>query len=257
MSDVPPRVGTCGWQYRHWRGLFYPDRLRADAWLSFYVRAFDTVEVNSTFYRTPAGPAVERWRAEAPDGFLFATKLYRLITHERRLRPAHGELARALEPARRLGSTRGPLLVQLPSSFRRDLPRVLSFARAVRSFEPAFEFRHASWFEEPDLERRLNDAGGVLVTVDGPLLRTALFTAGPFVYVRFHGRGPGPHDYTASELDEVARGLRERLGPRQRVFAYFNNDVGGFAPPNARMLRDRLGGVPPADVQGKLWSALS
>lgn len=253
MSAPPsPRVGTCGWQYRHWRPGFYPDGLRTASWLPFFARAFDTVEVNSTFYRTPAVHAVDRWRRETPDDFLFATKLYRLITHERRLRPARGELDRALEPLDRFGARRGPLLVQLPSTFRRDAARVVSFARDVRSFRPAFEFRHRSWFEDPDLEGRINAAGGVVASVDGPGLRTPLFTAGPFVYVRLHGRSPGPHDYTAAELDGVAEGIRRRVGPSQPVFAYFNNDVGGYAVPNARALRDRLGGIAPRDPQALL-----
>ena len=237
------RVGTCGWQYRHWRGRFYPDGLRPAAWLSFYVRSFDTVEVNSTFYRTPSPTAVDRWVREAPDGFLFTAKLYRLITHERRLRPARGELARALAPLERLGSKRGPLLVQLPSAFRRETAGVLSFARSIRDFKPAFEFRHASWFEDPDLERRINDAGGVLVTVDGPRFRTPVYAAGPFVYLRLHGRTrTAPPDYTAEELDDVAAGLGRDRGP---VLAYFNNDLDGHAVSNARALRDRLGVLPP------------
>jgi uncharacterized protein YecE (DUF72 family) len=232
------RVGCSGWNYPHWRdGVFYPPRLPARQWLAFYAERFDTVELNTTFYRLPRRAAVERWAAESPEGFVFAVKVSRYLTHVRRLQEAarHLELLlERIEPLERSGKL-GPLLWQLPPTFRRDDRRLAAtLAELPRRLRHAFEFRHESWFSEEVFE--LLRAHGVgLVIADRPEIlsfQTRDLTAG-FVYLRFHSGARGRRgNYSRTELEEWAVAIRSWGGTRD-VYAYFNNDWEGFAPANA------------------------
>ena len=146
------RVGLSGWNYAHWRGgVFYPRRLPASRWLEFYAERFDTVEVNSTFYRLPRVDAVARWVEQTPAGFLFSVKASRYLTHIKRLRDLGPGLERFLERIEPLlGSPKlGPLLWQLPPTFRRDHERLSeALARLPRELRHCVEFRDPSWFVE-------------------------------------------------------------------------------------------------------------
>ena len=134
------RVGTSGYLYRHWRGVLYPDRLPQRLWLPEYARSFDTVELNATFYRLPTPEAVDRWRALVPDGFTFAVKGSRYLTHMKRLLDAGTGLRRFFRPVSRLGEALGPVLWQLPPRMKPDaarLDRFLSRAPAGRHLPAA------------------------------------------------------------------------------------------------------------------------
>lgn len=236
------RVGTSGWQYSDWKNAFYPADLPAAERLIFYARRFDTVEVNSTFYRHPRASTVARWLAHVPEGFAFAVKVHRRVTHEGRLKPARKDLERALETVGEFGTRRAPVLLQLPPGFRKDFAAVRRAARLFRGLDPAFEFRHRSWFDDPDLEDRLLEAGAVAVTVDAPPFRTPLFARGPFAYLRLHGRRTWYADaYEEGELRERAREAREALGgTRTTLWVYFNNTVRAHAPRDAENFRRLL-----------------
>jgi uncharacterized protein YecE (DUF72 family) len=238
-------IGCSGWNYRDWRdGVFYPERLPAHRWLAFYAERFDSVEVNATFYRLPRREAVARWAGATPEGFMFAVKVSRFLTHVKRLRDAgsHLELLlRRLEPLVESGRL-GPLLWQLPPTFHRDEERLAAaLDRLPRGLRHAFEFRHESWFDEPVLQV-LRAHGAALVIADGPAVRafqTRDLTA-DFVYVRLHRGARGRRgNYSQAELAgwarEIAAWARER-----DVYAYFNNDWEGFAPANAASLRAKV-----------------
>jgi uncharacterized protein YecE (DUF72 family) len=246
-----PRVGCSGWNYAHWRnGVFYPPRCAAKNWLGFYAREFDTVEVNTTFYRLPRREAVARWVDETPDGFTFAVKVSRYVTHIKRLLdvPRHLPLLyERIEPLLRSPKL-GPLLWQLPPNFPADFDRLAAALEHTHDgHRHAFEFRHPSWFRD-DLYVLLREHGVALVIGDRPQVndfQTHEVTA-DFTFVRFHRGTRGRNgNYSHSELDEWSVRLR-RWSERVDVYAYFNNDWEGFAIENARYLRARLAPLPSA-----------
>jgi uncharacterized protein YecE (DUF72 family) len=235
------RVGCSGWNYEHWRNrVFYPPRLPQRKWLAFYAERFDTVEVNATFYRLPDRSTVERWARETPEGFLFAVKASRYLTHVKRLRDVEGGVTRFMT---RIGSLLdagkvGPILWQLPPNLERD-DALLAATLGVLpdSARHAFEFRHPSWFDDEvaSVLRTHNAALVVAHRAGSPDLTRTQLTA-DFVYLRFHA-GPGDGNYSHSQLGRWRRRLREWAGDRD-VYAYFNNDWCGYAIENAAVLRD-------------------
>jgi uncharacterized protein YecE (DUF72 family) len=243
----PVRIGLSGWNYAHWRdGVFYPPRLPAARWLEFYADRFDTVEVNSTFYRLPRRDAVAHWVEQTPAGFVFAVKGSRYLTHVKRLRDLGPGLERFLEriePVLRSPKL-GPLLWQLPPTFRRDHARLAdALARLPRELRHCFEFRDPSWFVE-DTYALLRKHEVALVIGDRPQVnafQTHELTTN-WTYVRFHGGTRGRRgNYSDSELREWAERLRG-WSRTHEVFAYFNNDFEGFAPRNAALLQQLLSG---------------
>ena len=238
------RIGCSGWNYRHWRGPIYPPGVPARRWLELYAKRFDTVELNASFYRLPTESAAGHWAEQTPDGFTFAVKVSRYVTHVDRLRHVDEHLPLLLdriEPLARAGKL-GPLLWQLPPTFRRDDDRL---AGALREFPPAlrhaFEPRHESWFA-PDVARLLREHNVALVVADRPGLRSLRDEepTADFVYVRFHHGSRGRRgNYSRAELDRWARTIHG-WGSSRDVYAYFNNDWEGFAPANASRLRSLL-----------------
>jgi uncharacterized protein YecE (DUF72 family) len=233
------RIGTSGWHYEHWRGVFYPPTIRPAAMLPFYARHFDAVELNSTFYRLAAPGAAARWRTDTPDDFLFAAKGSRFITHMKKLSDPAPALARYFEALDELGSKLGPIVFQLPPNWPLDLARLEAFMAALPpGHRYAFEFRDPSWHVPPvyALLRRY-DAAFCLFDLAGftsPFEITAEFT-----YVRLHGPG-GPYQgsYTTPQLRAWAR----RLGAwtLETAYVFFDNDQAAYATKNAATLRSML-----------------
>jgi uncharacterized protein YecE (DUF72 family) len=239
------RIGLSGWNYAHWRnGVFYPPRLPARRWLEFYAARFDTVEVNSTFYRLPRADAVANWVAGTPPSFLFAIKASRYLTHVKRLRelgPGLELFLERIEPLLRSPKL-GPLLWQLPPTFRRDHARL---AEALARFPPGLrhcvEFRDPSWFVAETYEL-LREHRVALVVGDRPQVNwfQAHELTADWTFVRFHGGTRGRRgNYSRRELEEWAERLRAWSATHE-VFAYFNNDWEGFAPRNAATLKRLL-----------------
>jgi uncharacterized protein YecE (DUF72 family) len=242
----PVQIGCSGWAYRAWRGVFYPEGVPQSRWLSEYAAAFSTVELNTTFYRLARPESARRWVEQTPEEFVFAAKASRYLTHMKRLTDLSGGVGRfydSIEPlvaARRLG----PVIWQLPENFRRDDERLAAALDAIADLPPrkhAFEFRHESWFV-PEVERMLHAHNAALVIGDHPGRRfqTHALTA-TWTLIRFHygHRGRGGN-YSDAELREWAARLRD-WRERVEVFAYFNNDMQGFATRNATRLRQLLG----------------
>ncbi|MEO6260310.1 MAG: DUF72 domain-containing protein [Thermoanaerobaculia bacterium] len=142
-------VGTSGYSYKEWKGTFYPEDLSAAKMLPYYAERFDTVEINNSFYRMPDEKTVEKWGAQVPDGFRFSIKAPQRITHQKKLVAASEDVARLVEVAGVLGEKLGPLLFQLPPYARKDALKLREFLAVVPAgCQAAFEFRHASWFDE-------------------------------------------------------------------------------------------------------------
>jgi uncharacterized protein YecE (DUF72 family) len=232
------RVGCSGWQYKHWRGDFYPPDLPQTRWLEHYVRQFDTVELNNSFYRLPLGETFASWRKRTPAGFLFAVKASRYLTHLRKLREPADPLSLLLERARQLGPGLGPLLFQLPPGFQRDVERLRDFVALLPPRERhAVEFRDPSWYHDDVLEV-LDRPHVTLCLHDMKGSETGRRRVGGFAYARFHGASsPYGGAYPAGELREWAAWIAGEVAAGRPVFAYFNNDVGGHAPRDARQLR--------------------
>jgi uncharacterized protein YecE (DUF72 family) len=234
------RIGCSGWNYDHWRGRLYPSSGSTGMWLSIYAGHFDTVEVNATFYRLPRREVVDRWAASTPEGFCFAVKASRYLTHVRRLRrPAEGiaRLGSRIEPLRRADKL-GPVLWQLPGNFKRDDERLERFLSRLPAGRHAFEFRHPSW-QTDDVFEHLRDHDVALVIADrGPEAPPEWIETTDWSYVRFHhGRGRRGN-YSRRELSEWAERIAKSSGD---VYAYFNNDWEGFALENARALKSLFG----------------
>jgi uncharacterized protein YecE (DUF72 family) len=240
------RIGTSGYVYPHWRGVFYPARLPARDWLAFYAAVFDTVELNNPFYRLPAKAAFRGWRAAVPDDFVFSVKGSRYLTHLKRLAAPRAPLDRLLRRVRPLGPTLGPLLFQLPPHFRADLPRLATFLRAlgrqphVPGLRAVLEVRHGSWLV-PETFDLLGRAGVALCQHDARALAVAGPVTADFVYLRRHGsRGRYQGAYPESALRADARRVRRWLAEGLDVYVYYNNDAGGAAVRDARRLRGLL-----------------
>jgi uncharacterized protein YecE (DUF72 family) len=245
------RIGCSGWSYRSWVGGLYPQGLASSRWLERYAEVFDTVEVNATFYRLAKPETAASWAEQVPDGFLFAVKGSRYLTHMRRLREIADGVARfwePLEPLREAGKL-GPVLWQLPERFERDDDLLEAALDALPPADHCFEFRHPSWFV-PAVGELLADRGASLAIGDDarrPL--PAARPVGQLAYLRFHYGSRGrAGNYSASELERWRRRLAAWRA-RRPVFAYFNNDWRGFAPANARQLRSGLSGVEEAAAE--------
>lgn len=229
-------VGTSGWQYRDWRGGLYPSDLAQARWLPRYAECFPTVEVNATFYRLQAPGTFDRWGRATPEGFVFALKASRYLTHVRRLQDPGDPVDTFLERARRLGGKLGPILLQLPPTMRADVPRL---AAALDCFPDgmrvAVEPRHPSWFCT-ELERALGDRDVALCLADRaeeaitPLWRTSSWS-----YVRLHeGTGSPRPGYRPGTLRRWVEHLLATWGAHADGYVYFNNDTRGCAPRDAR-----------------------
>lgn len=240
--NAPVRVGCSGWDYPHWRGVFYPEHLPRSAWFAHYAACFDTVEINNTFYRLPETATVDQWREQAPAGFRYAVKASRYLTHMKKLKTPGEPLDRFLHVARRLAPVLGPLLYQLPPRWRCDLGRLDAFlALLPRDLSHVFEFRDPSWFVD-GTRARLDAAGAGFCVHDAEDLDVPRWVTGPVAYVRFHGTRRGlRRGYPDRVLDEWAGWLdREPTRGRER-YAFFNNDAEGHAVRDAERLRARLG----------------
>jgi uncharacterized protein YecE (DUF72 family) len=237
----PVRVGCSGWNYATWREPVYEKR-PARIWLEHYATLFDTVEVNATFYRLPRRDAVARWVEQTPDGFLFAVKMSRYITHVKRLTDLGLGIRRfydRIDPLVRSPKL-GPVLWQLPGNFRRDDARLAAALAALPPGRHCFEFRDASWFC-PEVYELLRSRNAALVIGDHPErpFQAHELTA-DWTFIRFHHGSRGRNgNYSERELEEWARRI-ERWRRQADVFAYFNNDWNAFAVANGLWLKRRL-----------------
>jgi uncharacterized protein YecE (DUF72 family) len=224
-------IGTSGWQYKDWRGLFYPAELPQRLWLEHYAENFATVEVNNAFYRLPERHTFDQWRERTPDGFKAAVKMSRYLTHIKRLSYPEEPVARFFGRADALGDRLGPVLIQLPPTLKANvaaLDEVLKrFPQAARA---AVEPRHRSWFTA-ELRHTLERHNAALCWADrlgkplGPLWRTA-----DFGYLRLHeGRAAPRPRYGATALRSWVTRIAAEFGDGDEVFVYFNNDPGAAA----------------------------
>jgi uncharacterized protein YecE (DUF72 family) len=235
------RIGTSGWVYTHWRGVFYPADLAQKDWFSFYARSFDTVEINNSFYRLPSAGAFEAWRRQAPVGFVYSVKASRYLTHLKKLTEAEAPLSTFLERISYLVETLGPVLYQLPPNWRVNLPRFERFLGALpASTTHVVEFRDESWLSE-EVFRLMEQHGVAHCIHDMHPLQVPPRVTARTVYIRFHGDMQHSGDYPPATLATWALRIEDWHRQGHDVFAYFNNDIFGYAIKNALALKHMLG----------------
>lgn len=235
-------IGTSGWHYNHWRGNFYDEKTKAADFLDFYCRHFKTVEINNSFYRLPEKKTLAAWHDQTPEGFLFAVKASRFITHMKKLKDAAGHLENFLDRIEPLAEKTGPILFQLPPRWHCNVVRLEDFlSKLPDGYRYTFEFRDESWFADPVYEAldKVNVAF-CLYHLKGWM--TPSQVTADFVYVRLHGPGEQAYEgkYETRDLAGWAGAISTWRRQGKDVYIYFDNDQSGFAPANAMELRDML-----------------
>ena len=233
-------VGTSGWAYKGWTGVFYPPGLGKSCELSHYAKLFNTVEINATFYRLPFESVVKDWYRRTPGSFIFAVKGSRYITHIKRLAVTKLSLLKFFNRVKHLKEKCGPILCQLPPDFDfKQLRRLDAFLKKLPpNLRQAIEFRNPSWYEHDKTFAVLREHQVAHVSISSSRMPMNLTATSNIVYIRLHGLEGGPHhDYNRSELWPWAEHCRRSLAEGRTVYAYFNNDLDARAPTNADLFR--------------------
>ena len=236
------RIGCSGWNYKHWRELFYPKGLPVSRWFAFYAEHFDTVEINNSFYMLPRAETFDKWREQAPPGFCYAVKANRFITQAKKLIDCEEPLERMMPLFRRLGPTLGPVLYQLPPRLKLNLERLETFLQLVpKDVTNVFEFREKSWYV-PETFELLERYGASFCVHDMPGSTSERIAVGPAAYLRFHGTtGKYVGRYSDESLQSWADWLVEQARGGREAWAYFNNDIFGHAIEDALTLKSIVG----------------
>lgn len=218
-------VGTSGYNYPEWRGHFYPETLAAKAMFGFYAERFGTVEINYTFYRMPTARTIEGWRSQAPAGFRYVLKAPRRITHDRKLADCEDLVRSFCDLAAGLEAHRGPLLFQLPPTFRCDRGRLEAFLGWIpETARVALEFRHDSWLNE-DVYQILAARKAALCVADVGDKTTPLRPTARHGYFRLRDEG-----YTPADLDRWTDAIAARQADWDEVFVFFKHEDEGKGP---------------------------
>ncbi len=240
MADI--RIGCSGWAYKDWKGRFYPDGLKDKDRLAFYAGRFDTCEINASFYRLPSEAAVEAWREAAPDGFLYAWKISRFLSHNKKLNEPADSMNLIFGRMAPLRDHEGPALLQLPPMLRRNDERLEGFLRRLpKRTRCTVEFRHDSWYDPAvfDLLARHDASLCISDHHDAPSPWEATAS---WVYIRGHGPGGRYHGrYGEAAFKDWAGHIQRWSAAGKDVYAYFDNDIKAAAPADAEQLKGLLG----------------
>lgn len=237
-------IGTSGWSYSHWKGVFYPANISAARMLEEYCNYFRTTEINSSFYRLPDRHTLERWLKSTPADFVFSVKASRYITHMKKLKEPEDNVSNLLGRIKMLGDRLGPILFQLPPRWHCNEERLTAFLESLPGgLHYAFEFRDQSWLNKR-IYRLLADYNAALCIyeLDGFLSPKEITT--DFIYVRLHGPG-GPYQgsYDTAVLTEWARIFVNWSTQGMSIYCYFDNDENSYAAVNARTLQNMVAAV--------------
>jgi len=240
------RIGTSGYHYKHWVGTFYPPKTPASRMLAYYVRHFDTLELNNSFYRLPTIAAFESWRDATPKNFVYAVKASRFITHNKKLKDPENALDNILPRAEHLGKKLGPVLFQLPPKWKLNLERLEGLLEVLpRDHRYAFEFRELSWMT-PEVNRLLERYNAAFCIYELAGYHSPFDVTADFAYVRLHGPGAGKYQgsYSHAQLRAWAKRIQEWAKTLKAVYVYFDNDQAGYAAQNALELKQVVFGQP-------------
>lgn len=239
-------IGTSGWNYEHWRGIFYPEDLPQNRWLDFYTRHFDTVEINFSFYRLPEKKTFEGWFRTTPDDFSFTAKVSRFFTHMKKLALPEQNLSRFLENAEGLGDKLSAILFQLPPFWNVNVERLSQLATYMNKqtilpgIRCVLEVRNRTWLSE-EVFKTLKDNNISLCLADWSELPVDGPVTADFVYIRRHGPSAlYASCYAKKDLEADARMIRKWLTSGKDVYVYFNNDAMAWAIKNALELKELM-----------------
>lgn len=233
-------VGTSGWSYDHWKEIFYPKEVKTKDWLNYYAQIFPTVEINSTFYHTPLPSTIEKWNAQVPTNFIFSIKANQYITHRKRLHDCEESLLFFYKNIQNLKKKVGPLLIQLPPSFRLNKERLVEFIKIMdKKYLHTFEFRHASWFVDDIYELMSENNIALCITdLNGHLSPEEITSH--FTYIRLQGPQKAYQgSYGPKKLKEWKNKI-ETWASKISVYCYFDNDEKGYAIQDAKALQNLL-----------------
>lgn len=237
------RIGTSGYSYKHWRGRYYPNDLKPSEWLAHYLKDFDTVELNNTFYHLPSEEAFDNWRKATPKDFLFAVKGSRFLTHMIKLKDPQRGVVNFMPRAERLRAKLGPVLWQLPPKWNVNVERLEIFLSLLpEKHRYAFELRNQTWMTE-DVYAVLRKYNAAFCIYDLAGYQSPLEITADWTYVRLHG--PTPFKYQGSYSDKKLATWADRIKTWSKsmkaIYAYFDNDDSAFAVKNALTLKEMIG----------------
>jgi len=235
-------IGTSGWHYKHWKGVFYPQDTPDKEYLKYYVQHFRTVEINNSFYQIPEKKTLRNWSREAGENFIFSSKASRYITHMKKLKDPQEPVKNFINKIRALGDSLGPILFQLPPRWKKNRDRLQSFLQALPSgYRFTFEFRDPDWFGD-EIYELLERHKAAFCIYDFNRRQSPKIVTSSFVYIRLHGPdGAYKGKYNAQELSGWAGAISQWQEQGKDVFCYFDNDQAGYAAENALQLQEMLG----------------
>ncbi len=240
-------VGTSGWSYQEWAGVFYPSSKESK--LTFYTKVFSTAEIDSTFYAFPSQGMVLGWQRYSPKGFVFNAKMPQTVTHDnleslgQPMEQEADRFAELMQPLNNAGKL-GCILLQLPPRYKYNPSHLESFLSVLpQGFRYAIEFRNKSWMRN-ETWNTLSKYNVAYTIVDEPLLPPDLHITADFAYLRWHGRGQRPwydYKYEMRELQEWVPRIKEVESSVNTTYGYFNNHFHGYAVENALEILQMLG----------------
>jgi uncharacterized protein YecE (DUF72 family) len=234
-------VGTSGWSYKHWKEVFYPQKLASTKWLPFYAGIFSTTEINGSFYRLPSEETVLKWMEQVPKNFLFCPKMNRFLTHMKKLKDPEEPLQRFFSVFAAMKKQLGPVLIQLPAILKFNYDVAEHFYRLLKftysPYEFVMEVRHDTWLSEDSLTLMTKYDIGLVISQSGDVFPYSEMVTAKNIYVRFHGPAElYASSYSDESLKQFAKKFKTWAKKGHEVWAYFNNDIHAHAVRDAQRL---------------------
>lgn len=238
-------IGTSGWSYKHWHGIFYPEDLKPGKYLEYYTTRFTCVELNSCFYHLPQKKTVDSWINRTPGSFIFCPKLSRYITHQMKLSNVDEALQKFFGLFEEMKEKLGPILVQLPPQLSYDESRISYFLELLKKqyneYRFAIEIRNKTWINDNFFDLLAQYGVAFVIADSGDRYPYHETVTTNFVYLRLHGREQlYASDYSENDLQQYTGKISGWLSDGKEVWVFFNNDYHGYAVKNAEMLRAML-----------------
>lgn len=234
-------IGTSGWSYQHWKTIFYPPKLKPAEWIAFYAGQFKITEINASFYKLPSKETVINWTKKVPEDFLFCPKMSRYLTHMKKLLEPEETLERFFDVFEPMRKKLGPVLIQLPAAVKFNYDRAGHLYRLLkanyRKYRFVMEVRNATWLEEQSLTLMTKYGIGLVISQSGERFPYSEMITAKNIYIRFHG----PKQLYASSYSDVSlKGFAKKFKKWEKagheIWAFFNNDVFGYAIKDAKRL---------------------
>jgi uncharacterized protein YecE (DUF72 family) len=248
LSGMPGKVyiGTSGWSYKHWRGTYYPQKLKSAEWLTYCTNDFNVTEINASFYRLPKQETVIKWTEMVPKHFKFCPKMSRYLSHMKKLRDPEEPLQRFFEIFDPIRKHLGPVLIQLPpqASFNYDVAEHFFklLKKIYRQYSFALEVRHDTWMDDNALDLMAKYDIAFVVSQSGVGFPYHEMITSKNIYVRFHGPDVlYASSYTDEMLQGFAKKFRQWMDEGHDIWAFFNNDMHTYAIHNAKTLINMMG----------------